>query len=353
MKVFAAPGPAQELQEIACDPPLPVGREVLLKVTHSGVCHSDTHSHAGAYDLGRRGQLSIVDRGLQYPAVFGHEIVGEVVAVGPEASGVTIGNTRLVFPWIGCGECARCRSGRTNLCRKSTALGVFRWGGFATQVLVPDSDFLVDIDGLDPSWAATLACSGLTSFSAINRILPLGADETIAVLGAGGVGLTAIALLSKLTEARIVAVDVSDERLALASELGAHTTVNSAALEAGANLTSVLGEPIQAAIDFVNNGATFSLAFDSMDKAGILVSIGLFGGESTIPNALLPLKTIEIVGSYVGNLEELKTLVELAKTETLPRVPLIEKELNLKNVSESLQGLLEGTVSGRTILTQR
>lgn len=155
MKVFAAPGPAQELQEMVHDIPVPAGREVLLKVTHSGVCHSDTHSHAGEYDLGSRGELSIVDRGLEYPAVFGHEIVGEVVSVGSEVSDVQIGDTRLVFPWIGCGTCARCRTGRTNLCRNSAAIGVFRWGGFATHVLIPDADFLIDIDGLDPAWAAT------------------------------------------------------------------------------------------------------------------------------------------------------------------------------------------------------
>lgn len=166
-------------------------------------------------------------------------------------------------------------------------------------------------------------------------------------------GLSAIALLSKLTKATIVAVDVSDERLAAAKDLGADTTVNSAALESNTTLASVLGGPIQAVIDFVNNGDTFSLVFDSLDKAGILISIGLFGGESMVPNALVPIKAIEIVGGYVGNLDELKTLVRMAKEQELPRVPLIEKELSLANVAESLQGLVDGTVHGRIVLVQK
>ena len=179
MKVFATTGPDAPLQEMEIDSPSPTGRQVLLRVTHSGVCHTDTHSHSGGYDLGDGAWLSIADRGLEYPAVFGHEIVGEVIAVGPDAQGVQPGDSRIVFPWIGCGECSRCLAGDSNLCATSRAIGVFRWGGFATEVLVPDSDFLVDHEGLDPSWAATLACSGLTSYSSVRRVLPLTDEETV------------------------------------------------------------------------------------------------------------------------------------------------------------------------------
>lgn len=349
MKVFAATGPDAPLQEMEVATPAPTGREVLLRVTHSGVCHTDTHSHSGQYDLGGGAALSIADRGLEYPAVFGHEIVGEVIAAGPDTTGVVPGDSRIVFPWIGCGTCGRCTSGQTNLCRDSHAIGVFRWGGFATEVLVRDSDFLVDHTGLDPSWAATLACSGLTSFSAVNRVLPLDDDETIAVIGTGGVGLASIALLSRMTSARIVAVDVNDANLETAARLGAHVTVNSRNLD-GASLAEHLGGPVQAIVDYVNSNETFTFAFASIDKGGTIVPVGLFGGSAQVSTALLPLKAVSVIGNYVGSLADLRTLVAMAQTQDLPQVPIIERPLTLANTTDSLEALVAGTATGRTVL---
>lgn len=349
MKVFAAAGPDAPLREMDVESPTPTGRQVLLRVTHSGVCHTDTHSHSGQYDLGGGASLSIAERGLEYPAVFGHEIVGEVIAVGPEATDVTVGDSRIVFPWIGCGTCGRCTSGHSNLCRTSEAIGVFRWGGFATEVLVRDSDLLVDHAGLDPSWAATLACSGLTSFSAVNRVLPLDDDETIAVIGTGGVGLASIALLSRMTSARIVAVDVSDANLENAARLGAHVTVNSRNL-GGTPLAEHLGGPVQAIVDYVNSSDTFSLAFASIDKGGTIVPVGLFGGSAPVSTALLPLKAVSVVGNYVGNLQDLRTLVEMAKVQDLPQIPITERPLTLADTVDSLAALTAGTATGRTVL---
>ncbi len=170
MKAFAVDGPGAEIVEIERDDPVPVGHEVLLKVQYCGVCHSDAHLRSGGYDMGGRGFLSMASRGMEYPAVFGHEIVGEVLSVGREVTRVKPGDQRLVFPWIGCGECARCIAGRENDCRNSRSIGVYTWGGFATQVLVPHDKFLIDIEGLDPAWAATLACSGVTSYAAVQSL---------------------------------------------------------------------------------------------------------------------------------------------------------------------------------------
>ncbi|HJG79144.1 MAG TPA: alcohol dehydrogenase [Brevibacterium senegalense] len=350
MRIFAATGPNAPLEEQDVESPTPTGRQVLLRVTHSGVCHTDTHSHAGGYDLGGGSWLSIADRGLQYPAVFGHEIVGEVIAVGPDAQGVSPGDSRIVFPWIGCGECSRCLSGATNLCATSRAIGVFTWGGFATEVLVPDSDILVDHEDLDPSWAATLACSGLTSYASVNRVLPLTDDETVAIIGTGGVGLAAIALLSRMTGARIVAVDVSDANLENASRLGADVTVNSRTL-GDTGLAEHLGGPVQAVVDFVNTGDTFAFAMAAIAKGGTIVPVGLFGGSTSISTALLPLKAVTIASNYVGSLSELKELVRMAQTQDLPRVPITEKPLSLQSTVDSLAALNSGTATGRTVLT--
>lgn len=351
MKSFVATAPGAPLEECEVENPIPQGREVLVRTIRSGVCHTDLHSHAGGYDLGSMGFFSMTGRGLKYPSVWGHEIVGEVVSVGPEVTETKVGDIRLVFPWIGCGECVRCQNSESNLCRQSNAIGVFRWGGFATHCLVPDEDYLIDIEGLDPSWAATLACSGVTSYAAVKKVLPAEDGDTVVVIGAGGVGLNAVAILSAMTKVRIAVVDVSDERLEIAKSLGAHQVVNSTKLSEGDTLSDVLGGPIHAAIDFVNNGATFSLAFDTLDKAGTLVPVGLFGGETTIPNAMMPLRAMSILGSYVGNLTELRELVEFVKVNELPKLPINERELSLEAVSTAMDELENGRVSGRIILT--
>lgn len=349
MQVFAVPSHGAPLEEQTYDSPVPTGRQVLVRVTHSGVCHTDTHSLAGGYDLGDDQFLSIADRGLTYPAVFGHEIVGEVIAVGVDATDVQVGDSRIVFPWLGCGGCSRCQAGESNMCATSTAIGVFQWGGFATEVLVPDSDYLVDHTGIDPAWAATLACSGVTSYASIRKILPLTDQESVAVIGAGGVGLAAIAMLSHMTEAKIIAVDVNDDNLENASELGAHVTVNSLSL-GDESLAQRLGGPIEAVIDFVNSGDTMALGMDVLAKGGTLVPVGLFGGSTLVSTALLPLKVLTIAANYVGNLQELRELVDLARDAELPRVPITEKPLSLDSTVEALTALTEGTAHGRTVL---
>ncbi len=98
--------------------PKPKGSEVLLKVLAAGVCHSDLHLAEGFFDLGGGKKLSLADRGMKLPVTLGHENVGEVVAVGPDAKGVKVGDRRLAHPWIGCGTCEPCQRGDENLCRR-------------------------------------------------------------------------------------------------------------------------------------------------------------------------------------------------------------------------------------------
>ncbi|HRP22154.1 MAG TPA: alcohol dehydrogenase catalytic domain-containing protein, partial [Alicycliphilus sp.] len=116
--------------------PRPVGEQVLVRVEAAGVCHSDLHIWHGSYDLGHGKKLSMVDRGLKLPLTMGHEIAGEVVAVGDAVQGVTVGKRYLVFPWHGCGECSVCRRGDENLCLAGRSMGVFQPGGYADHVLV-------------------------------------------------------------------------------------------------------------------------------------------------------------------------------------------------------------------------
>ncbi len=110
------------------------------------------------------------DRGIKLPLTMGHENVGEVVAVGPDAKGVKVGDVRLVHPWMGCGECKVCKRGEENLCLKPCNVGVFANGGYATHLMVPHPRYLFDIGDLSPEQAAPLACSGVTAYGALKKV---------------------------------------------------------------------------------------------------------------------------------------------------------------------------------------
>src|SRR5689334_18680050 len=188
---FGAP-----LQRTEKPTPTPSGSEVLCRVLAAGVCHSDIHIRSGEYDLGGGKKLDMGARGLKLPVTLGHETVGEVVAVGPSAKGVAVGDTRLVFPWIGCGACAVCARGAENLCVKPRSLGVFLPGGYADHIVVPHPRYLLEIGDLKPEQAAPYACSGVTTYSALRKIDQTVLErEPIVIFGAGGLGLMCLTIL--------------------------------------------------------------------------------------------------------------------------------------------------------------
>ena len=205
------------LERIEKPTPIPTGTEVLVEVTHCGVCHSDLHFWEGSYDLGGGRTLLLSDRGVSLPRAIGHEILGRVAALGPEASGVAIGDRRIVYPWLGCGMCRQCRAGQDNLCLKQRSLGVMQDGGFGSHVVVPHPRYLVDPGDVDPAVAATFGCSGITVLSAIRKVMPLAPDDPVVLIGAGGLGLAAIGMLRAMGHEAIISVDISAEKRAARS----------------------------------------------------------------------------------------------------------------------------------------
>lgn len=339
----------RSIVDIELPTPEPTGAEVRLRVLHSGVCHSDVHLREGSWDLGRAGQMDMT-HGQAYPLVMGHEAVGVVDAIGPEVTGVAIGDRRLIYPWIGCGRCEECRAGRENLCATAPALGIAKPGGYADTILVPHERYLLDIAGLDEAWAATLACSGLTSYSAARKALPDDPAAPVVVIGAGGVGLMAIAALRALGHTAVIAVDLQERNLELARDLGATATVSATEQNLPAAIIAAAGGPVTSVVDFVNSGATAPVGFAVLRKGGRMIQVGLFGGELVVPTVLLPLKVARIEGSYVGTLDELRELVDIAKRGALPHPPITTAELSAASVAESLDRLKSGGVPGRIVL---
>ena len=157
------------LQRRLRETPEPRGRQVLVRTLASGVCHTDVHVWHGFYDLGHGRRSYLSERGIVPPITAGHEVYGEVVAVGSEVSTVRPGDKRLVHSWVFCGECEACKTDRELMCTSSRSIGIARPGGFADHVLVEHERYLVDASGIEPAWAATLACSGLTAFAALEQ----------------------------------------------------------------------------------------------------------------------------------------------------------------------------------------
>ncbi|MEN4920989.1 alcohol dehydrogenase catalytic domain-containing protein, partial [Achromobacter spanius] len=216
--------------------PAPAGGQVLLRVLAAGVCHTDIHTWEGGYDLGGGKRLSMAQRGVSLPLTLGHETVGEVVAAGPDAPpDIRPGQRRLVYPWIGCGDCKVCRRGRENLCASPRFLGIFRPGGYSDHIMVPDARYLVDIGDLRPEQAAPYACSGLTTYSAIRKIPPeVLAEEAVVVIGAGGLGLMCVTLLKALGCPTVVVLESDGVRRGAALAAGAHAAIDATAADAAA-----------------------------------------------------------------------------------------------------------------------
>ncbi len=329
--------------------PKPTGTEVLLKVTAAGICHSDLHFWEGQYDLGGGKTLKLTDRGMKLPLTMGHETAGQVVALGPKAKGVKIGAKRLVYPWIGCGKCLVCKRGEENLCTKPGFIGVFRPGGYADHVIVPHPRYLVDYGSLKPEQAAPLACSGVTTYSALKKFGKTLQAEPTVIIGAGGLGLMAMSLLKAMKGKGAIVVDIDPNKREAAKKAGALATIDGSAPDAVQQVQAAAKNGVWSVVDFVGSSATVKLGIDSIIKGGTVVVVGLFGGEVTISTPYIPIKAMTLQGSYVGSLKELKELIALVRKTRVPKVPIDKRPLTEANAG--LMDLKAGKVVGRVVLT--
>ncbi|MGH7796558.1 MAG: alcohol dehydrogenase [Candidatus Binatia bacterium] len=327
--------------------PEPQGTEVLVKLRYCGVCHSDVHIRDGYFDLGGGKRLHMSERGMAPPITLGHEPYGTVIAGGADAGDVPAREERLIYPWTGCGNCVRCSEGLDNYCMAPSMLGIQRPGGYADHVLVPHPRYLIDASGIDPVWAATLSCSGLSTYSAVSKLQPIPRDEWVAVMGAGGLGLSAIGMLRALEHIRIVAVDIDDLKLTAASAAGAAATINSRGGEAQRKLKEITRGALWGAADFVGRAETAQLALGALRKGGKLILVGLFGGEIPLSIATTILRATTVQGSHLGSVEELKSVIALARAGKIKPIPIQKRPLS--EVSRTLDELKAGGIIGRVV----
>jgi len=348
MKSARITGPNEPLAVSSIDTPKPHGTQVLVKVKSVGVCHSDLHLWEGGYDLGDGQFMKVTDRGVKYPVTPGHEIVGVVEDFGTDASGISKGDEVLVFPWIGCGLCPACKVENENLCDTPKSLGVFQDGGYSDYAMIPNSKYLAKLDGVNPDAATSLACSGLTAYTAIKKSNQ-NSPEFLVIVGAGGLGLMGVQIAKAITKAKIICVDLDDQKLETAKEMGADFTVNSKDPETAKKILSICNDKgADSVVDFVNAPPTAKLDFAILRKRGNLILVGLFGGSIELSLVTIPLKSIIIQGAYTGNYHDMVELLDLARKGIIN--PVISKRYTLDDANTALEDLKARKIIGRAVI---
>lgn len=321
------------------DMPRPVAgaKEVLIRVEACGVCHSDIHVADGDWP-----QFAPITK---IPLILGHEIIGRVVEAGADVRELQPGD-RVGVPWIywTCGECEFCREGNENLCVRQKITGVSVDGGFAEFVAAPASHAMKVGGGSRPAEIAPLFCAGVTVYRALKQA-QIVRGQRVAIFGIGGLGHVAIQVAREMG-AEITAIDVSDEKLALAKEFGAAQALNAGSANVGKEIRAKGG--VHVALVASAAKAAYDTAFACLRPTGKLLVVGLPAENISFPPIMMAAKEARIQASAVGTRQDLREVLALAGQGKL-RCHVAERPLEQAN--EVLEQLRRGQVAGRIALT--
>jgi alcohol dehydrogenase len=338
MRAFGEP---LRVEEVPDPEPAPDG--AVIAVRASGVCRSDWHGWMGN------------DPDIRLPHVPGHELAGEIAAVGPQVHGFERGD-RVTVPFCcGCGRCEPCRNGHTQICEANQQPGFTSWGAFAELIAIPNAD--LNLVRLPPDLgdveAAALGCRFMTAFAAIEQHGRPGAGDWVAIHGCGGVGLAAV-MIAAARGAAVIAIDIDDDKLALARELGAAYTVN-------ANTT----DPVEAilershgahvSLDALGSAATCANSINCLRKRGRHVQVGLMvGGERTVP---LPISVVisrelELRGVHGMGVAHYDALLRAIAAGALDPGRLVNKTIALDDAGAELAAMSGYAQRGVTVITE-
>lgn len=262
------------------DRPEPGAGEVAIDIAFVGYCGSDLTSYRGLNPL------------VNYPRIPGHEIAGTIASLGHGVSALTPGQAVTVLPYFNCGTCHACRNGRPNACVNNQTMGVQREGAMTGRVVVPATK-VIPVDGL-PLRDLALIEPCAVGFHAVRRAA-IGPGETVVVLGCGMIGL-GVLLGALRAGARVIAVDLSDAKLAVARQLGAHDTVNASG-DVKAAIAALTGEGPDVVIEAVGAEATFLQAVDMVVTTGRVVYIGYAKAPIAYDTKYFITKELDIRGS--------------------------------------------------------
>ena len=293
----------------------------IIDVTACGVCHSDLHVVEGVFPS-------------PLPMVLGHEVTG----VHAE-----LGSVMVYAPW-GCRNCTQCDRGLEMICSNATEAGLFVDGGYAEKMAVKHRRYLAPLDGLDPLKSAPLACGGLTAWRAVQHGIPrlrdLGANARVSVIGVGGLGQYALTFLRLLTDASVTAIDIAEDKLASALNLGAHTAIHATAVAEA--------PPADVVIDFIGNEATLTNAANHVARQGVAIVVGLGLGRIPFGFGAVPHEA-QFMSSVWGSRDQLDELLALARSE--PTVVRDVDVMPLEQAQVAHDRLRAGQTQSRIVLT--
>ncbi|GAA4265825.1 NAD(P)-dependent alcohol dehydrogenase [Frondihabitans peucedani] len=340
---YVAIGQAPEVVDIPI--PRPGPGQVLLKVTAGGVCHSDD------YVMGLS-EEEYLGQGYPLPMTLGHEGAGIVHELGEGVDTVAVGDAVAVYgPW-GCGYCRNCSMGRENYCTNAAALGIRppglgNQGSMAEYMIVDDPRHLVPLGDLDPVKNVSLTDAGLTPYHAIKRSLPkLGAGTSAVVIGSGGLGHVGIQILKALSGARVIVLDVNDQKLELARHVGADETLISDETAVGRILELTGGVGADAVFDFVGAKATIPLAVSVAAVEGDVTVVGIGGGEVAFGFGTINYD-VAVRIPYWGYRNELIEVLDLARAG---KVDVEVQPYSLDDGPRAYADLASGSIRGRAVI---
>ncbi|TDM50520.1 alcohol dehydrogenase AdhP [Macrococcoides goetzii] len=307
--------------------------EALVDVEFCGVCHTDLHVATG-------------DFGDVTGTVVGHEGIGIVKEVAPDVTSIKVGD-RVSIAWFyeGCGHCEYCVNGKETFCREVKNAGYSVDGAMAEQCIVK-ADYAVKVpEGLDPAQASSITCAGVTCYKAI-KVADIKPGQWIAIYGCGGLGNLAIQYAKNVFNAKVIAIDINDDKLALAKEVGADLTFNPTNGDAGEWIQNEVGGAHSAVVTAVSKVA-FNQAVNSVRAAGKVVCVGLPPETMDLAIVKTVLDGIEIVGSLVGTREDLREAFEFGAEGKV--VPIVETRC-LHEVNDVFKEMHDGKIQGRMVI---
>ena len=291
----------------------------LIDVIACGVCGSDLHISEGLFPIA-------------LPRILGHEVTGMHPRLGP---------VMVYAPW-GCGRCADCDANLEMICADAAEAGIFSDGGYAERMAVREARYLAPLGDLDPVAAAPLACGGLTAYRAVGHTLELlrrrGRGARATVIGAGGLGQFAIRYLRLLSDATVVAADISGAKRTTSRQIGAHEAV-----DPGEGIP-----PTDVVLDFIGSDDTLAQAAGSVRKRGMVIVVGLFGGRIPWGFGAWP-HEVTFMNSVWGSRAQLDELLALAGRE--PSIIQPVETLPFERAAEAHERVRAGDVRGRLVLT--
>lgn len=317
--------------------PQPAAGEVLVKVTACGVCHSDLHAIDGDWQ-----PLPTL------PLIPGHEVVGTVAKLGAGVTALAVGNS-VGVPWMysACGHCEYCLSGQETICLQAEATGYSKPGGYAQYMIAPAAYVGRLPAGVDPYEMAPILCAGVTTYRGLKRS---GArpGQWIAIVGIGGLGHIAVQY-ARAMGLRVAAVDLSEDKLALAKKLGAEITVNAATSDAVAEIRRLTGGAHAALVVAVAPQA-FEQALSMLRPGGTVIYVGVPGGEANRIRTWIGQVVngeLSIRGSNVGTRQDLQESIDFAANG------LVKAEIakaKLSDINAVLERMRQGKIVGRVVL---